>query len=90
MKYILAYLLIVNAIGLAYMIADKHRAKKNLWRIPEARLMLIAAIGGSIGIYAGMQLARHKTKHPKFFIGVPVIMALQLVLIALLLPKILT
>ena len=90
MKFVYLYLIIMNAVGLAYMLSDKYRAKKNLWRIPEARLMLIAAIGGSIGIYAGMQLARHKTKHPKFFIGVPVIMALQLVLIALLLPKILT
>ena len=90
MKLVLLYLLIINAAGFGYMLADKYRAKKNLWRIPEARLMLIAAMGGSIGIYAGMQLARHKTKHPKFFIGVPLIMALQLVLIALLLPKILT
>lgn len=89
MKIIFLYLLIINAAGLAYMLADKYRARKNLWRIPESRLILIAVIGGSIGIYAGMQLARHKTKHPKFFIGVPVIMALQLTLIALLLPKIL-
>ena len=90
MKFVYLYLIIMNAAGLAYMLSDKYRARKNLWRIPEARLMLIAAMGGSIGIYAGMQLARHKTKHPKFFIGVPLIMALQLVLIALLLPKILT
>lgn len=89
MKIIFLYLLIINAVGLLYMLADKHRARKNLWRIPESRLILIAVIGGSIGIYSGMQLARHKTKHPKFFIGVPVIMALQLTLIALLLPKIL-
>ncbi|MBQ5390137.1 MAG: DUF1294 domain-containing protein [Clostridia bacterium] len=44
----------VNAVGLLYMLADKYRAKKNLWRIPEARLMFIAAIGGSIGILAGI------------------------------------
>ena len=90
MKFVYLYLLIVNAVGLVYMLADKYRAKKNLWRIPEARLMLIAIMGGSIGVYTGMQLARHKTKHPKFFIGVPLIMAVQLVLIALLVPKILT
>jgi uncharacterized membrane protein YsdA (DUF1294 family) len=77
---------ISNAIGLAYMLADKYRARKNLWRIPESRLILIAAIGGSIGIYAGMQLARHKTKHAKFFIGVPLILAIQVVVLVLLFP----
>jgi uncharacterized membrane protein YsdA (DUF1294 family) len=89
MKFVYLYLIIVNAVGLLYMLADKYRAKKNLWRIPEARLMLIAVLGGSIGVYAGMQLARHKTKHPKFFIGVPVILAVQVIFLVLLLPKIL-
>ena len=86
MKFILLYLLIINAAGFLYMLADKYRAKKNLWRIPESRLLLMAALGGSIGVCAGMQLARHKTKHPKFFIGVPLILAIQVVLVALLFP----
>ena len=86
MKFVYLYLIIVNAAGLGYMLADKYRAKKNLWRIPEARLMGIALLGGSIGVLAGMHLARHKTKHPKFFIGVPLILAVQVVLIAVLLP----
>jgi uncharacterized membrane protein YsdA (DUF1294 family) len=89
MKFVYLYLIIVNAVGLLYMLADKYRAKKNLWRIPEARLMFIAAIGGSIGILAGMNLARHKTKHPKFFIGVPLILAVQVVLLVLLFPMLL-
>lgn len=80
MKIILLYLFIINAIGLGYMLADKYRARKNLWRIPEARLMLIATVGGSAGIMLGMHLARHKTKHFKFTIGVSVIFALQVVL----------
>ena len=86
MKIIFLYLLIINAVGLLYMLADKFRARKNLWRIPEFRLILIAAIGGSIGVYAGMQLARHKTKHAKFFIGVPLILAIQVVVLVLLFP----
>lgn len=86
MKFILLYLLIINAAGFLYMLADKYRAKKNLWRIPEARLMLIAVLGGSIGVLAGMQLARHKTKHAKFFIGVPLILAIQVVVLVLLFP----
>ena len=62
------------------MLTDKYRARKNLWRIPEARLMLISVLGGSLGVMLGMHLARHKTKHPKFAIGVPVIFSLQVVI----------
>lgn len=83
MKILLWYLLIVNALGFAVMLADKLKAKKNKWRIPEARLMGVAAIGGSIGVLAGMYTFRHKTQHPKFTIGVPVILALQIVLAVL-------
>ena len=79
MKYILIYLLIVNALGFLLMLIDKYKAKKNLWRIPEKTLLGVAMVGGSIGAYAGMQLFRHKTKHPQFYIGIPVIMALQLI-----------
>ena len=86
MKFVFLYLLIINAAGFLYMLTDKYRAKKNLWRIPEARLMGIALLGGSLGVLAGMNLARHKTKHPKFFIGVPLILAVQVVQIAVLLP----
>ena len=62
------------------MLTDKYRARKNRWRISEARLMLICVLGGSLGVMLGMHLARHKTKHPKFAIGVPVIFSLQVVL----------
>ena len=83
----LFYLLIINALGFILMLLDKWKAKKNLWRIPEATLMGVAAIGGSIGTIAGMNLFRHKTKHPKFYIGLPVILALQIVLTYLLVLK---
>ena len=84
----LLYLLIINAAGFLLMVVDKFKAKKNLWRIPEARLMWTAILGGSAGVMAGMYLCRHKTKHPKFSIGIPVIFALQVVLIVLLFPHI--
>ena len=87
MKLLILYLLIVNAAGFLLMLADKYKAKKNLWRIPEKTLLGVALIGGSIGAYAGMQLFRHKTQHPKFFIGIPVIMALQIMLAAYLIMK---
>ena len=74
------YLILVNAIAFLLMLIDKQKAKKKKWRIPEATLMGSAAIGGSIGALAGMYTFRHNTKHPKFTIGVPVILVLQLIL----------
>ena len=81
MDFILIYLLTVNAAGFFSMLLDKLYAKKKLWRIPEATLLLIAAIGGSLGSLIGMYAVRHKTKHPKFTIGVPLILAVQMILI---------
>lgn len=78
MKYFLIYLLIINALGFILMLIDKHKARKNKWRIPEATLMLVAALGGSIGSLLGMYTVRHKTKHPKFTVGIPVILVLQI------------
>lgn len=77
-QILLVYLLLINAAGFLLMLVDKIKAKKNLWRIPEATLMGVAVIGGSIGAIAGMNLFRHKTKHAKFFIGLPVILVLQI------------
>ena len=83
-KLILIYLLIVNALGFLLMLVDKRKAQKNLWRIPESTLLLIAAIGGSIGSLAGMYKFRHKTKHWQFVIGMPAILIAQIVLVYLL------
>lgn len=78
MNFILIYLVIVNAAGFVVMTLDKLYAKKNMWRIPEHTLLGIAAIGGSIGVWAAMYAVRHKTKHRKFTIGVPVILIAQI------------
>ena len=80
MKYLLAYLVIINAVGFLIMLADKRKAKKNLWRIPERAMMSTAVSGGSLGILLGMYTVRHKTKHLKFTIGVPVILAVQILI----------
>ena len=82
---IILYLIIINAVGFLLMLADKRAAKKSAWRIPEARLMSIALSGGCFGIYAGMMLFRHKTKHPKFSIGLPIIIVLYIMLFVFLL-----
>ena len=65
------------------MLVDKVKAKKNVWRIKESTLMLSAALGGSIGALAGMYLVRHKTRHPKFTLGIPAILILQIVIVIL-------
>ena len=80
MKPLLIYLVLINAVGFALMLIDKYKAKKNLWRIPEATLLTIAALGGSIGSLAGMYTFRHKTKHLKFTLGIPAILIGQLLL----------
>ena len=80
MKPLLIYLLLINALGFLLMLADKQKARKNRWRIPEATLLTMALLGGSLGMLAGMKLFRHKTQKPKFSIGVPVILAVQAVL----------
>lgn len=74
------YLIVINALSLGLMLADKLRAKKNLWRIPEATLIGVAALGGSFGCLLGMRVFRHKTQKPKFFLGVPILLVLQLLL----------
>lgn len=84
MKPLLVYLIIINAAGFVLMLADKHKAKKNLWRIPEATLLSAAALGGSLGCLAGMYAVRHKTKHLKFTMGIPVILAVQIILAVIL------
>ena len=82
MKFILYYLLIINALGLLFMLIDKQKAKRNAWRIPESTLLTIAALGGSIGCIAGMYLFRHKTKHLKFTVGLPLLLILTFVVLA--------
>ena len=74
---VLIYLEIVNLVAFALFGIDKRRAKKGLWRIPEATLILSAVVGGGIGALAGMYLFRHKTKKQKFTVGIPVIIGMQ-------------
>lgn len=78
MKYFLLYLLLINAVGFVLMLIDKWKAKHNRWRIPEATLMTVAALGGSVGSLLGMYTVRHKTKHIKFTVGIPLILVAQI------------
>ena len=80
MKFLYLYLLIINALGFLLMLVDKYKARNGLWRIPEATLMGVATLGGSIGSLAGMYLVRHKTQHPKFTVGIPALLIVQIVI----------
>lgn len=81
MKFLYLYLILINALGLVLMLADKRKARKNAWRIPEATLMGVAVIGGSLGSLLGMRLFRHKTRHVKFSLGIPLLFALHCLLL---------
>lgn len=72
------YFIAINMIGLFVMGWDKHKARKQLFRIPEATLFIIAIIGGSIGCIIGMYAFRHKTRHWYFVYGLPFILLLQI------------
>ena len=87
MKYVFLYLLLINAAAFVLMLADKQKARKNRWRIPERTLILSAVFGGSIGALAGMYTFRHKTKHLKFTLGIPAILVAQIALAVFLISK---
>ncbi len=85
MKFLPYYLLTINALTLLIMLADKRKAQKGAWRIPERVLLCLALAGGSLGGVMGMRLFRHKTQHPKFALGLPLLLALHIFLLILLL-----
>ena len=88
MKIVCYYVVVINMASFFAYGVDKRKAKKNKWRIPERILILLAAVGGSIGALLGMSVFHHKTQKIKFKIGVPVILGMQITIIVLLLLKI--
>lgn len=75
------YLLEINAVTFILSAIDKACARKDAWRVPEAILLLSAVLGGSVGSLLAMLLLRHKTKHKRFTIGVPLILLAQAAII---------
>ena len=76
--YIWYSLAAINVITFLVYGIDKLKAKKGNWRIPEATLLLLAIVGGSIGAWTGMKVWHHKTMHKKFKYGVPLILMIQI------------
>ncbi len=82
-------LLVMNLLSFALMGIDKMKAKRGSWRIPEKTLFLVTALFGGLGGTLGMKVFRHKTKHWYFKWGFPALLLVQIVLLAVILPKLL-
>ncbi|ATH92728.1 membrane protein [Bacillus glycinifermentans] len=77
MHLVLIFFIIINGYGFFMMRADKRRAVQHKWRVPERRIWLTAAAFGSAGVWLGMILVRHKTKHLSFRLGIPFLFVIQ-------------
>ena len=75
------YVAAINVVTFFVYGLDKNKAKARQWRIPEAQLIFLAVIGGSVGALLGMRVFHHKTRKPKFSIGVPAILIIQLIVL---------
>lgn len=79
MNSLILYILGVNAITFLLMRIDKQKAVKDQYRIPEHTFWLLSILGGAIGSYAGMKMFHHKTKHPSFTIGMPLLIVVNII-----------
>lgn len=79
MYLLFVYLIFINILALVLTVSDKRRAKTHKERISEFTLMLVAALGGSVTMYITMLIIRHKTRHLKFMLGIPIIILIQII-----------
>ena len=77
---LLVWLAVINLLTFIVYGADKRRARKGKWRVPEETLFLLPLLGGSIGALLGMRVFHHKTKHWYFVWGIPAILLAQIAL----------
>ena len=82
-QIIIIYLIVINVLTFFLYGIDKLKAKRSKWRIPEATLLGLAVIGGSIGAWLGMKVWHHKTMHKKFKYGLPLILIAKIALVLL-------
>lgn len=85
---LLSCIIAVNVITFVVYGVDKLKAKKGKWRVPEAALLLLAIVGGSVGAWCGVKVWHHKTMHVKFKYGIPLITAMHAVLLVYLMTKV--
>jgi len=87
MKTLSFYMAAINITAFLAMGIDKSRAQRHKWRISETSLFILGLAGGAIGVFAGMGLFRHKTKHLKFTLGIPMIIILNIIMFGYLFQK---
>ena len=75
---LLLYFAVINIVAFFLYGIDKWKARHDKWRVTEARLLSVALLGGSFGAFLGMKVWHHKTQHPKFRVGLPLILILHL------------
>lgn len=80
-KLLVIYLVLIGIVAVAITVGDKNAAKKSKWRVSEATLMMTGLLGGALPMFVTMKIIRHKTKHMKFMIGLPLEIALHVALI---------
>jgi len=76
-NYIAIYLAAASLLAVILTLRDKNAARKSKWRVKENTLLIVSALGGSVAMLITMRAIRHKTKHAKYMIGIPVIIVLQ-------------
>ncbi|MBH5316474.1 DUF1294 domain-containing protein [Paenibacillus sp. GSMTC-2017] len=79
---VIAYLIFINVYGFILMGQDKSKAKRRARRVPEKHFFLISAVGGALGTWYGMKKWRHKTQHRTFTIGIPLLLVVNISVIA--------
>ena len=82
---LIVYFGVISLVAVLMTVIDKSAAKRGAWRIPEATLMLVGLFGGALAMYITKQTVRHKTKHNKFMIGLPLEIALHAAIVFFLL-----
>lgn len=85
LEFFACYLIIISAVAVAFTIGDKMSAKKNGKRVPEDFLLTLGLLGGALAEYVTMKTIRHKTRHKKFMIGLPIEIILQVVIVIIVL-----
>ena len=78
---VLVWIGVMSLVAVILTVSDKIKAKRRAWRVPEATLLIVSALGGSVAMLLTMLLIRHKTKHLKFMLGIPIIILLQIPLL---------
>ncbi|MBR4156578.1 MAG: DUF1294 domain-containing protein [Bacteroidales bacterium] len=80
LRFLIIYFFLINIVTLVTFWIDKNLAQNNKFRIQESSLVLLSALGGAAGGLAAMYLFRHKTKHAKFFLGLPALLLIHIII----------